>query len=119
MVGDVYGDGVRCAADLAKYQGRCKDRPIKFVRLTKRAKQHWSILCGFQWPCRECERDFTDPCPMGWNLDLSDSAVRTVCVAPPLGYEGPCESRANFAGLTHAAKREWSEECSVYWPCKH
>jgi CPW-WPC domain-containing protein len=115
-VGDIFGDGARCAADRSKYNGKCKDRAIKFVRLTKRAKRRWGDLCGFQWPCRHCERRYSEPCPLGWVTDLSKGPKTTFCTAPP-DYTGPCDS-TDFLWFNDKAKEEWSSECEAYWPCE-
>ena len=115
-MGEVFGDGVRCAADKSKYTGRCADRTIRFVGLTVRAKQHWSMLCGFQWPCRRCQKNLAEPCPVDWVTDLSKGANSTLCKAPD-SYQGPCNSTRDFALFTPQAKLDWSEDCLAYWPC--
>jgi len=115
-VGDVLGDGERCAADLNLYSGPCKDRTIKFVRLTKRAKQHWSRLCGFQWPCQKCKKDYNRPCPRDWDIDPPGDQSSTTCRAND-SYEGPCDILKNFAGYNAFTKEEWSLDCLAPWDC--
>ena len=117
MVDEVFGDGARCAANRSLYTGKCQDRTIKFVRLTKRAKKRWGSLCGFQWPCRRCQRNYSDPCPVGWNTDLTKGVNSTLCVASS-DYTGPCDS-TDFLLFNIAGKEEWSSECQAYWPCAH
>lgn len=117
LVGNVLGDGARCAADRSKYRGRCVDRPIKFVRLSRRGKIHWSMLCNFQWPCENCIKNYDELCPVGWLRDISLGPDATVCAATP-SYEGPCKKQEDFGLYNSATKDEWSQECLAYWPCK-
>ena len=113
----MFGDGIRCAADKHKYSGRCSDRTIKFVRSSKRAKQHWGMLCGFQWPCRHCARNYKEPCPSGWSTDLTTGTDVTVCVAGG-EYTGPCERRVDLTLFNAAGKAAWSDDCLAYWTCE-
>ena len=117
MVGNVLGDGPRCAADRSKYSGPCADRPIKFGKLTTRAKIHWCMLCNFQWPCQHCEKDFSRPCPIDFKPEKSPETDRTICSAED-AYEGPCERQIDFGMFNSFTKNEWSEECLAFWPCR-
>lgn len=115
-VGQPFGDGARCGPDLTRYTGPCKDRTIKFVHLTRTAKQHWAMLCNFQWPCLHCEKDFSHPCPAGWSAPEGEPPGSSQCKAPDT-YQGPCDSSRNFLGYSSAAKEIWSQVCQAYWPC--
>ena len=115
-IGNVFGDGPRCGPDLRIYSGPCKDRTIKFVRLSVRAKQHWARLCGFSWPCNTCKRDYTRACPKEWDQDPPGDLKSTVCRARP-SYEGPCDRVKDFQGYNDRTKEEWSIECVAYWAC--
>jgi CPW-WPC domain-containing protein len=113
-IGEVFGDGDRCGPDLRIYSGPCKDRTIKFGHLTVRAKQHWARLCGFQWPCQKCKKDYNRACPRDWYPDLAEG--NTVCRATDK-YQGPCDTVKNFMGFNEETKDAWSLECLAPWDC--
>jgi CPW-WPC domain-containing protein len=115
-IGNVLGDGPRCGPDRRIYSGPCKDRTIKFARLTVRAKQHWAILCGFSWPCNNCKRDYSKACPREWDQDPPGDFKSTVCRARE-SYEGPCDRLKDFQGYNDITKEEWALDCVAYWDC--
>ena len=47
------------------YQGPCASEVRSFDGLSDAAKARWSSLCLAQWPCVECDRDFSASCPKG------------------------------------------------------
>lgn len=116
VVGSIFGDGERCGPDRTIYSGPCKDRTIKFHKLTNQAKQRWATLCNFQWPCKNCKKDFSQTCPTGWSVPEKEPEGSRVCKASDT-YQGPCDSTKNFEGYNDMTKELWSQVCQAYWPC--
>ena len=93
------------------YNGPCR-QAHSFNGLSATAKERWSSMCLAWWPCVRCDRDFGEPCPVGWTLLPGSSECET-----PIDYSGPCTSPADFAGFNREMFSQWSGACGAYWAC--
>lgn len=101
------GNG-KCAAPLS-YGGPCSST-ANIALYNEAMKQQWAAKCEAEWPCVDCVRDYSQPCPIGW-VDIGGG----VCDAP-LAYDHHCSMRVRMTN--EQFKRSWGAECAVYWPCQ-
>ena len=104
------GDGL--CAPLGSYEGPCAGDARSLSGLPVAAKERWSAQCAAAWPCKQCARDFSAPCPQGW---LADPAG--VTCSPAAGYLGPCSGPVSFAGYNAEMLRHFSSSCGAFWEC--
>ena len=104
------GETTYCAAG-STYQGPCDDI-YDFSAYTTQGKARWSRMCQANWPCVDCERDISSPCPSGW----SQTDGERMCV-PTDAYEGPCPDPEDFSYYTTGMLREWSSAFGACWEC--
>ena len=94
-----------------EYDGPCSGDTLSLDGLSPIAKGRWSELCLAWWPCVECQREFSDICPKGW-----ERGEGTEC-KPSAGYLGPCAAPTDFAGYSKPMLAQWSLACGAHWPC--
>ena len=99
-------------APLGSYDGPCVGEARSLSGLPASAKERWSAQCAAAWPCKECTRDFSGPCPQGWLVD----AAGATC-SPAAGYTGPCSGPISFAGYNAEMLRYFSSQCGAFWAC--
>ena len=102
--------GNACAPS-SGYEGPCR-QARSFSGLSPAARERWSSMCLAWWPCVICDRDFGEPCPVGWGLLSGSSECK-----PPTDYVGPCNEPADFAGFNREMFAQWSEACGAHWAC--
>ena len=103
--------GALCAP-LGSYDGPCVGEARSLSGLPVAAKERWSAQCAAAWPCKDCMRDFSAPCPQGWVVD----AGAATC-SPAAGYAGPCSGPISFAGYNAEMLRHFSSSCGAFWAC--
>lgn len=100
----------KCAAG-SSYTGPCDGVARSFNGLSSTAKGAWSEQCLAWWPCLECRRDFSAPCPQDWTVDEGSRCK------PTAAYAGPCATATDFMGNTRDMLTAWSSACGAYWSC--
>jgi CPW-WPC domain-containing protein len=106
------GDEEYCAAS-PEYDGPCNAEGYRLTKMSRKARERWSATCQANWPCKVCERDFTEVCPEGWS-----NVAGTMECKPPTDYDGPCKGGSDFAEYNVAMLKRWSAACRAYWKCK-
>ncbi|VWU50210.1 CPW-WPC family protein [Hepatocystis sp. ex Piliocolobus tephrosceles] len=61
---------------------------------------------------KNCERDYTEKCPMNWQLNKNDNKY---CNAPD-SYVGPCEKQIKNE-MDISEKIQTEKNCFIFWPC--
>eukprot|EP00931_Biecheleriopsis_adriatica_P034034 TRINITY_DN19699_c0_g1_i1.p1 TRINITY_DN19699_c0_g1~~TRINITY_DN19699_c0_g1_i1.p1 ORF type:complete len:354 (+),score=38.12 TRINITY_DN19699_c0_g1_i1:55-1116(+) len=73
-------------------------------------KREISKKCWTQWPCKELEQDFTEPCPIGWSWLANGKC------AAPINYHGSCPWEVNLLMYTPGMKATFAKNCGAAWP---
>ncbi|OEH74015.1 cpw-wpc domain-containing protein [Cyclospora cayetanensis] len=101
---NTYQGPCPATVDLAAYQGKAH------------MKRMFEKRCGVSWICRnstlERERDFSVPCPLGWEL-LEDGS----CRAPPsYTFTENCPKIVSFVGRRPDDRQAYATLCNVDFP---
>lgn len=101
------GDGQCAAGD--DYSGPSTDEAYDFSNWSSMALDRFSEQFGVAFKCKQCSRDLSAPCPIGW------SGEGTEC-SPPVDYSSSCET-TDFGGYSESMKEYWSSICNAWFPC--
>ncbi|VUZ95334.1 CPW-WPC family protein [Plasmodium vivax] len=94
------------------YNGRCRHNYIFKGNLMEEEKKNFERMCHVSYPCvRDCKRDYSFSCPIGWKETLS------FCLAPT-SYRYTCEKMMR-KNMTEREKIQVSAKCLVFWPCSN
>ncbi|KJP87092.1 hypothetical protein AK88_03260 [Plasmodium fragile] len=94
------------------YNGRCKHNYIFKGKITEEEKKNFEKMCHVSYPCvKDCKRDYSFNCPIGWKETLS------FCLAPT-SYRYSCEKMMKN-NMTEREKIQISAKCLVFWPCSN
>lgn len=119
LMPETFDTTVRVCAPSYKYKGACMAGDFPHDAMTSQDKREWAIRCRRNWPCIECPRDFSKPCPSGWKEYLGVGSPVAGCV-PPTSYRGPCKIPATGISFEHfnsEMMEAWSDQCKAWWPC--
>lgn len=93
----------------------CK-APFVGAGMTLAEKEALALRCDLHWPCESaCDKDFRDPCPLGWRL-ASIEGVRQ-CEASP-HYTGGCVALQAINTFDFETKKLFEKRCAASWPCQ-
>merc|ERR1712232_149561 len=86
---------------------------LEVIFASREAKEDFAGRCETNWPCKQaCPEGAAAACPEDWLY-----AGGGICAAPSY-YKSPgCPLLPNFLGWTADMKTNFSDECSVRWPC--
>lgn len=110
-VGTLFGGATPYCGAGTEYKGPCADDVFSFSAATQTAKEKWSRKCQAYWPPVECERDYSEQCPLGWTPGASTCR-------PSASYSGHCQGEVDFAGFNMLMLEAWASECGAFWPCR-
>merc|ERR1719335_1359118 len=88
-----------CVATQA-YNGPCAGEAHNFSGFSTAMLSRWQAQCGAFFPCKQCTRDYSAACPMGF------ASSGGKCV-PTAAYGGPC-GEADFSEYNAAMLKAWS-----------
>ena len=109
-VGAILGGSSKYCAPGSAYGGPCDGDVFDFSTYTVQGKARWSLMCQANWPCIQCERDYSAPCPRGW----TKSGGERTCV-PGESYAGSCKGAVDFSFYNSEMLSQWSASCGAFW----
>ncbi|CAD7965979.1 unnamed protein product [Amoebophrya sp. A25] len=102
--------GSSCIATAA-YRGPCRGGPYAFGKMDLAAKMRFEQQCQAKFPCTFAARDYSQPCPLGFE-STPDNQCR-----PTAAYEGPCtRGPFSFRGYNAKMKVNFENRCEAFWP---
>ncbi|GAB66135.1 hypothetical protein PCYB_082960 [Plasmodium cynomolgi strain B] len=94
------------------YNGRCRHNYIFKSNIMEEEKKNFEKMCHVSYPCvKDCKRDYSFNCPIGWKETLS------FCLAPT-SYRYSCEKMMR-KNMSEREKIQVSAKCLVFWPCSN
>jgi CPW-WPC domain-containing protein len=98
------------------YEGPCAGEELQLsAQSTPEAKSEIAARCRVEWPCKACLLDFS-ACPFDWST-LASSNGKLICKSVG-SYDGYCDRKVDFTGVSDREKAIWSTRCGVLWRCK-
>jgi CPW-WPC domain-containing protein len=112
--GWILQSGQVCNAPLG-YSGPC-DKVAYMTGMTVRGKKEFEASCEVDWPAakRDCVRNYTAPCPLGW-AHVASAEGDVECHAPTTYRD--CNVVQYFGDMSPAEKNDWERLCNAPFPC--